>query len=136
MPSKSPFVTHTFNGGWATDFGQTYYGAPNAEGRVEMPFLVDAINVFYELDGGPHKVGGTTKYNSSTLGAAVGITGLYDYFRSGTGGTTTQKRIIFTDEGTIYMDDLDGTWDSLVTGLSTTAAPSFATFDDILIISN
>lgn len=135
MPSTSPFITHTFGGGWATDFGQTYYGPPQDQ-RIEMPFLVDAINCFYELDGGPHKVGGTAKYNSSSLGASVGFLGLYDYFRSGTSGSTTQKRIAYTNEGVIYKDDIDGTWDSLATGLSTTAAPSFETFDDILIISN
>lgn len=136
MPSRATFVIHTFNGGWATDFGQTFYGTPGDGGLIQMPFLVDAKNVYYQLDGGPVKAGGTAKLNSATLDSGGTITSLYDYFRSGTGGATTQKRICTTSAGKLYKEDLDGVWDVLKTGLTATAVYTYATFDDILLIAN
>lgn len=34
---KTNFITHTFGGGWATDFGPTYYGAPDQGGQFKIP---------------------------------------------------------------------------------------------------
>ena len=133
MPSKRTFVKHVFGGGWSTDFG------PNANvaiqgGQALLPFLVDAQNVSYELDGGPHKIGGTTKLNSSAVESGAVIKGLYDFWISGTGGSSTQKRIIYVNDS-IYKDDADGSFDQIKSGLETDKVVNFSTFDDLLLIA-
>jgi hypothetical protein len=54
MPQqKTQFITHTFAGGWATDFGPTFYGAPDQGLQFKIPYLTNAKNLVYEFDGGP-----------------------------------------------------------------------------------
>ena len=43
-----------------TDPGPSADVVPSASGDVVWPYLLDAENVFFELDGGPHKIGATT----------------------------------------------------------------------------
>ena len=93
MPASEFAVTHTFGGGWATDFGQSVYGQPGQDGRMPIPFLTDARNLSYEFDGGPHKFGGTTAHNA-TVGASTSIYGIYDYWKQGIAGSGTQRRVI------------------------------------------
>lgn len=135
MATKRQHVRHIFSGGFAPDFGPTTETPVDQFGRVMIPFLTKAENVFFELDGGPHKIGGTTKLNSSVVESGAVITGLFDYWRTGTAGSPVQKRIIHA--GTkILKDDADGIFDDLFTGLSSGAVPSYNTFDDILIIAS
>jgi hypothetical protein len=132
MASKRIQTEITFGGGWATDYGPNFSGGGE---RISVPFLVTADNIMYELDGGPHKIGGAAKLNTVSLGATTAVRGLYDFWRMGTTGTATQKRICHA--GTkIYKEDLDGTWDELFTGMDATSVPSYTTFDDLLIISS
>lgn len=35
---KTNFITHTFGGGWATDFGPTFYGAPDQGLQFKIPY--------------------------------------------------------------------------------------------------
>lgn len=132
MASKRLQTEILFGGGWATDYGPTFSaGGP----RIVVPFLLTAENIFFELDGGIHKVGGASKVNSVSLGSTTVIRGLYDFWRLGTTGSASQKRICHA--GTvIYKEDLDGTWDSLFTGVSSTSVPAYTTFDDLLIIAS
>ena len=135
MPTKKQFLQHTFAGGWATAFG------PNAsevqpEGRfVRIPFLWEAEDLLYELDGGVRTAPGLSKLNSSVLESGAEIEGIYDYWRQGTGGSPAQKRVVYVN-GKLYKDDADGTFTSIKTGLQTAVVPNFATFDDLLIIAN
>ena len=76
MASKKLSIRHLFGGGWATDFGPSASVVPHASGDVVFPFLVDAENVYFELDGGPRKIGGTTKLNSSAVASGAQIMGL------------------------------------------------------------
>jgi hypothetical protein len=70
MPSQTTVTArHFFGGGWATDFGPTVDVSPDQSGKVMIPFLTDAENCLYELDGAPHKIGGASKVNS--FGARV-----------------------------------------------------------------
>ncbi len=132
MASKRIQTEILFGGGWATDYGPNFSGGGE---RITVPFLVNADNIMYELDGGIHKIGGAAKLNSVTIGATTAIRGLYDFWRLGTTGSATQKRICHA--GTkIYKEDLDGTWDQLFPGMSATSVPSYTTFDDLLIISS
>lgn len=134
MPTNLQYVTHTFGGGWATDYGQSIYTPVSPEGTIRYPFLTDARNLFYEFDGGPHKFPGTTALNT-TVGASTSIYGLYDYWRQGSSATPTQRRIIHA--GTVIMQDAGtGTFANLFTGLTNAAVPSYVTFNDLLIISS
>lgn len=132
MPDSYRKTILTWGGGWAPDIGNSYSGAP-ANGVLALPFLKQADNVLYELDGSPHKVGGTIRYNSSAIDSGVTVTGLTDFFT--TTGSRVQKRMAMA--GTqLYKDDLDGTWDSIRTGLETGAHPAFATFNDDLLVAS
>ena len=135
MPSKTRTIRHFFGGGWATDYGPTVDVSPDQSGKVVIPFLVDAENVLFELDGGPHEIGGTTKLNSVVLASGAAVTGLYDYWRSGTAGAPTRRRVLHA--GTVIMNDADdGTFSNLFTGLESGVVPCYSTFDDLLIISS
>lgn len=134
MPTNLNYVTHTFGGGWATDYGQTIYNPVGQEGHVRMPFLTDARNLFYEFDGGPHKFPGTTALNT-TVGASTSIYGLYEYWRQGSSAAPTQRRIIHA--GTVIMHDQGtGSFTNLFTGLFSGAVPTYCTFNDLLITAN
>jgi len=100
-----------------------------------IPFLVDAENVLFELDGGPHKIGGASKLNSSAVAGGAAITGIYDYWKEGTAGAPVRKRVL--NAGTVCMNDNnDGTFVNLFTGLVSGAIPNYSTFNDLLIIAN
>lgn len=126
-------IRHFFGGGWASDLGPSSDVSPDQTGRLVIPYLTDAENVYFELDGGPHKIGGTEKLNSTAVGAT--IRGCYDYWKHGTGGTPSRRKVIHAGS-VILADNDDNTFANIFTGLETDAIPSYATFDDILIISS
>lgn len=135
MASRLLNLRHVFNGGWATDFGPTTDVSPQADGKVMVPYLVDAENVFYTLDGGPSKIGGTEQLNASAVASGGVITGLFDFWRQGAAGSPSRKRILHA--GTVAMaDNNDGVFANIVTGLDSGAIPSYSIFDDLLIISS
>ncbi len=135
MTTTRQHIRHVFSGGFASDFGPTTEAPVDEFGRINIPFMIKAENVFFELNGGPHKIGGTAKLNATTIEGGANINGLFDYWKMGTGGSPTQKRIVHA--GTkILKDDADGTFDDLFTGMSANAIPSYALFDDILIIGS
>lgn len=129
-------VRHFFGGGWATDLGPTADVAPDNSGRVVVPFLVDAENCLYELDGGPHKVGGTTKVNSSAVASGAAVTGIYDYWRQGAAGNPARRRVLHA--GTVCLADADDSTfaTTIGSGLESGRVPSYFTFDDLLIFSS
>jgi hypothetical protein len=122
---------HQIGGGWAPDFGPT--AEVEVSENIRVPWLVNADNIFYLLDGGPRKIGGTEKLNSGALESGANVMGLYDYWKFGTTGSPTQKRVLHV--GTkIKKDDADGNFSDIFTGLTAGAIPSYATFDDYLVI--
>ena len=128
------FLRHTFGGGWATDFGPVSSVAPQGD-LVLMPYLLQADNCFFELDGGPHLEYGTTAVNASALESGATVKGVYDFWLQGDSGSPAQHRIIHV--GTkIYKDDGDGTFTSLFAGLQSGAVPNYSQFDDIAIIAS
>ena len=136
MPlTSSIWVNHSFSGGLATDFGTTIFTPLDQTNSIKIPFLLEARNAVYTLNGGIRKAPGTTKFNAAVLSGASTVRGLFDYWRQGTGDSAVQKRIVH--HGTvIYNDNADGVFASLFTGLNNTAIPNYATFDDILIIAD
>ena len=135
MTTKELFIRHLFDGGWATDFGPTTDAVPDNAGILRLPFLVDAENCIYELDGGPHKTPGTTKLNSTVLEAGAVIKGLFDFWISGVGGSSTQHRVLHASTK-IKRDDADGVFTDLFTGLVSDAVPSYAILEDLLVIAS
>ena len=134
MTTRRQYIKHVFAGGWATDLGPSSNVGISQGGIVALPFLVDAKNVQYEFDGGPHKMGGTTKLNSVALESGAAIRGLYDYWISGSGGSSTQHRIVYVNDS-IYKDDGNGTFAQIKSGLEAGKVANFSTFDDLLIIA-
>lgn len=136
MPSSDLRTIINFGGGWATDFGPSFTGSPGGN-AITLPFLTTADNIYYELDGAPHKVGGQTKLNSSQVtesSAAVKFEGIFDYWKQGTAGTETQRRVAVV--GTKYMQDQgSGSWTSIATGKELGKTPCFEVFKDHVIIA-
>ena len=131
-----------FDGGWATDFGPSAQVSVGQDGTIRVPYFVDAENCTYDLDGGPHKIGGTERVNSVALkrqgGLAVGrpIRGLTDFWVLGaTGSAATQHRVVHVWDD-VMKDDADGSFTSILDSADRdkTSIPSYAIFDDELII--
>lgn len=126
-----------FAGGWATDLGPSFTASPQGN-ALSLPFLLSADNLTFELDGGPHKVGGATRLNSSqvTDGTSPSLFhGLSDCWFQGTAGSETQKAVAYADTRIVKMDAMDGTWDELTTGLENNREPCFSMFNDAVILS-
>lgn len=134
MPTDIQFLTHTFGGGWATDFGPTSYNAPDGT-SLRLPWLNTATNCVYEFDGGPRKAPGTNKLNASVIEASQTVTGIYDYWRLGTGASPAQRRVVHCNSS-IYHDGGAGSFSSIATGLEVGAVPNYSTFNDLLIIAS
>lgn len=133
VPDKRAKAIVAFAGGWASDFGPSYTVAPQ-NGALAIPFLLTADNLLYELDGAPHKVGGSTRLNATAISDGTNIVhGFFDAWYQGTAGTETQ--IEWANVGTrLYsMDQMDGTWDSRQTGLEDSKEPCFFMAGDVCI---
>jgi hypothetical protein len=139
MPEDIFSFDMVFDGGWSTDLGRTL-GRFNVEGAIgqgliKMPWLTEAEDVYYELDGRPHKAWGATKLNSVAISGTPIVIGLFEFYKIGTSGSTVRKRLAHA--GTvIYKEDLDGTWDELKTGLESGKIPDYTVFNDLVIISS
>jgi len=136
MPDRAQKAILAFAGGWSVDFGPSFTAAPQ-NGALPIPFLLSADNLLYELDGGPHKVGGSTRLNATAISDGTNtVHGLFDAWYQGSLGTETQ--IEWANVGTrIYsMDAMDGTWDSRLTGLEDSKEPGFFMAGDVCIWSS
>ena len=135
MPDIRSKVICAFGGGWASDFGPSFTSMPQ-NGALLIPFLLEADNIYYELDGAPHKVGGSTRLNSTAITEGTqDVHGIFDFWFQGTGGSETQKRVAYA--GTrLLKEDVDGTWDELNTGLEDSKEPCFNVFSDDVIWSS
>lgn len=135
MASPERMVRHTFGGGWATDFGPSSDIGVDQTGGMQIPFLVDAENVIYDILGNPSKIGGTTRVNSSALESGADIKGLFDFWISGTAGTPVQHRITHVST-VIKKDDADGSFTDIFTGLEDDKIASYSVMNDILMMAS
>lgn len=135
MPTKIQILRMGFAGGWATDFGPTAEVGISEAGTVAIPFLQDAENLTYLIDGGVQKMGGVHKLNSSQLESGAEVTGLYDCWLDDGDGTWSQHRICHVSTK-VYKDDADGTFTQIDSGLTDNAIPNYATMDNLLIYSS
>lgn len=136
MPqTNTKWIAHRFKGGWATDFGPTVHAGPDGN-TMNVPYLTDAENLIYELNGGCHTMPGTAKLNATTLGATSTVKGLYDYWRQGTVGSPTQRVVAHVDTRVVAASVSDGIFSTIGTGFVSGAVPAYSTFDDLLILSS
>lgn len=133
MPSAARVFRHSFGGGYATDLGTLAEVAP-ADGRVEIPFLLEADNIYFTRSGGVRKIGGTSKYNATVLQSGQEVRAMFEYVRQGTGGSPTRKKIAVA--GTkILKDDNDGDFDTELFTIADNGVTCFCVFEDLLIIT-
>ena len=134
MTSRRTALRHVFAGGWATDLSPRALVSPDASGLVQIPYLLTAENIVYELDGGPRKAPGTSKVNGTALESGARIRGCYDAWFHGTSGTPAQHRILQIADK-ILADDGTGTFSTtLFSSLSSTSVATFAMIEDLLVI--
>lgn len=134
MPATDLALRHVFSGGFATDFGSL--AEMEVQGsRINIPFLLRAENVYFLLNGGLRKAGGTEKYNSAAIESGEEIRGMVEYVRSGVAGTPTRKRVVHA--GTkVLADNNDGTFAAIITGLEDDKVPNYTVFTDLLILAS
>ena len=134
MPAPDTAIRHNFAGGFASDYGSM--AEIEFEGSaVRIPYLVRCENFFFEANRSIHKIGGTSKYNATTIESGEEIRGLFEYVRMGTGGSQTIKKVVHA--GTkVLKDDNDGAFTSIITGLVNNAVPNYTVCEDSLIIAS
>lgn len=136
MPDRRARVLLTFGGGWSTDFGPSFIGTPQG-GVLSVPWLMTADNVIYELDGAPHKVGGSTRLNATAISSGTNtVHGFFDAWYQGTAGTETQIEWAYAGTALFSMAAMGGTWTSRATGLEDSLEPCFTMAGDIVVWSS
>ena len=134
MASRLKEVRIVIGGGWAPDFGPVVDAGISADGSMAVPFLAEAENCIFELDGAPHKIPGITKLFAGALESGAKVRGLFDWWRIGTGGSPSQHRVIHVGKK-IKNDDGDGSFSDLFTALDSDSIPAYAVLEDLLIIA-
>lgn len=142
MPRNTPqWITHRITGGWATDYGNTFYGAPQG-GSLEIPWCTTCENIKFQPNGsfgkypGLHQIGDypiTSPPSSSGAIAASDVRHLFNYTRSG--GTSSEvSQLIAIIGAYAYVIDSTGP-----TRIGDTLGGSvihnyMSTFNDLLVI--
>ena len=127
MANKKHTQVFQFQGGYATDL------APQVR---TLDFLVKAENVIYEVTGAVRKVGGAARLNSTVITGTPSVTGMFDFWVAGAGGTFTQYFVAATSDSKVYNFGTGGTA-SNITGAATieaSAMPIFVQARDLLTI--
>lgn len=116
-----------FKGGFATD------QSPQVR---EQTFLNAAENINYESSNSIRKFGGTAKVNSTVITGTPTITGGFDFWVAGSGGTFTHQYVVMTNDGKLYKEDEDGVFDDITgsASITTNAVPVFVQARDSLLI--
>lgn len=140
MPhNSSQWINHTFGGGWATDYGKTFYGGPQ-NGTLSLPWLNKAENIQYTLDGRIQKAPGTRRFaRMSDLFGGTNIRGLYDYTKTGTTGSASTQIIIACGSDYFKFENavLERISSPYGSGLVIdNEEVQFSVFNDLLIIAN
>jgi len=134
VSSRLTHIEHVFGGGWAPDYGAMAHVEIGKDGRCEIPWLMDAEDVEFEMDGSARKLYGYDNLYLVALEGGAAIRGLYDFWRQGTAGSPIQSRIVHV--GTkVKMDDGDGAFSDVYTELYNGSIPHYSTFEGQVIIA-
>lgn len=138
--NQAQWISHRITGGWATDFGTTFYGSPD-QGELNIPWLTQAENIRFHPDGsiGKHPGFSTTTVPINAPTASNGLLGgtrisaIYSYSREPitTSTTTTSLAVV----GGFLYNISSITAPSLIgeTGQDAFHPVTFSTFNDLLI---
>lgn len=140
MPKNATIhVTHRFGGGWAPDFGKLVTTPVPQSRQMEIPYVIEAKNIFWNLDGGYQSIGGATRTPDTQLESGAEVYGLFDYWKIGTTGSYTRRKVCHVGQF-IYEDQGNNTYQKLgvatYTTLTDNSHPNYSTFNDLLIISS
>ncbi|MEQ1844155.1 MAG: hypothetical protein ABL983_01090 [Nitrospira sp.] len=142
MPrNSSQWVTHRINGGWATDYGRTFYGSPEG-GSFEIPWCNTCENVRFNPDGSFGKYPGLDSFLDAPIKAPGGANGftessyirqLYSYVRMGSTLTGTREEMVVIGS---YLYTITSSILTQIGDLSSSspALHQMSTFNDLLII--
>ena len=125
--------TFALEGGLNLEAGPSVPAVVREGNIIPVPWLVLVENVVYNFDGWPQKMPGASNVNSTATGAAHHVNGLFDYWRSGSGATAVQQRIVYSDTQ-IYSESA-GVLTSIKTGLEASMMPWFEVMNDVLVIA-
>src|SRR5437773_576394 len=128
-----PIIPISIDGGVSTELGPSAPSGQKGDGTVSVPWLIEAQNVIFNLDGWVQKMPGAANVNSIATGATDAVMGIADYWRSGTGPTQSQQRVIVA--GTQIYTESGGTLASRRTGLEANQMPWFEVMGDVLVIA-
>ena len=142
MPhNTSQWLAHRIAGGWATDYGNTFYGAPDG-GNLEIPWCTTCENVKFKTNGNFGKYPGLALVNESPIKAppSLGLTNesshvkrVYNYTRMGTTLTGTSALVAIVGSHLYKCSSAE----NQKIGDITTSSQSqhyLSTFNDLLII--
>ena len=128
-----PTVQHVIEGGWSTESGPKAPTLVRGEQTISVPWLVTAENIVYLRDGWFQKMPGAANVNGTTMGATDHVNGIFDYWRSGTSGSPTQQRVVYS--GDEVFTESSGTMTSIISGLVAAQRPWFEVMNDLLVIA-
>lgn len=142
MPrNSSQWIAHRIAGGWATDYGNTFYGAPQG-GSLEIPWCTTCENIKFQPNGSFGKYPGLYQIGNRPINSPVSPAGtaassnvhhLFNYTRSG--GTLSEiSQLIAIIGAYVYIID---TVESTRIGYTISAAgvrTYMSTFNDLLVI--
>lgn len=135
-PTKTQHIAHVIAGGWQTDFSNMAYGSPQG-GQMRIPFLTQAENLLYTLEGGIEKWPGTGVWNNTPLvDVYLGVSHvkmITDYWRQ-----NSSQRMV-TAVGASYFNTSSQGVNTLI-GTTLSAVPTNVTdasvFNDLLILAS
>ena len=136
MPANPNLTTlrHVFVDGWRPDYPPSADVQLDQAGGVRVPYMTMAENLLFGPNGDLQKIPGTGRVNSAALESGATVTGAFDYWQLGTGGSSTQRRIV--NAGTkIKADAADGTFSDIQTGMVSGAVPTYCPAGDGVIIA-
>lgn len=126
-------IQHVLEGGWSTEAGPKAPTIVRGENTIAVPWLINAENIVYLRDGWFQKMPGAANVNGTATGATDNVNGIFDYWRSGTGGSPAQQRVIYS--GTAVYTESSGTLTSRISGLTAAQRPWFEVMRDTLVIA-
>lgn len=141
MPhNSSQWVTHSINGGWATDYGTTYYSSPQ-NGSLDIPWCQTCENIKFYSDNSFGKYPGVQLDYNAPIKAPASLNFIessfvrqvYNYVKMGSTLTGTRLRVAIVGS---YLYSYDSSSLLLVGDVqsSGTLDHHLTTFNDLLII--
>lgn len=143
MPTnQTKWITHTFHGGWATDYGNTYYATPEGD-QIQIPWFNELENVTFGKDGSIGQLPGFSKVRDNPLLQPQTLSGfqeqtsvysLFEYTRMGASLSGTSELLAAVGVGIFKIDPFGH---QFLGHMDNTNSPiSFSTFNDLAIITD